>query len=193
MCTSCSRLYIIISLLTCRTDFNLARMLHRRPYASGRCQWRSRLDSTPGPPRTFRALLGIDEHFTRGDKILATSMFCYFMGWFLVFVVISIWNMIHIWPDERWAAYWFYAVIVLPIVLRNHHQHLVHTIGGIRDPVQTFPAALRVCHSRTSRTQTAPSKARRRSVCRLFRSAGRETRGGRIYWNKTLKAQKRGK
>jgi SSS family solute:Na+ symporter len=134
MCTAIA-LYIVISLLTCRTDFNLAQMLHRGPYAVDASGDPAPLPSSP--PRTFRALLGIDEHFTRGDKILATSMFCYFMGWFLVFVVISIWNIIHIWPDERWAASWFYAVIVLPIVLGTVTS-IWFTIGGIRDLRRLF-------------------------------------------------------
>lgn len=66
------------------------------------------------------------------------------MGWFLVFVVITIWNLIHIWPDERWAAYWFYAAIVLPILLGTVTS-VWFTIGGVRD-LRTLFQRLRVLH-----------------------------------------------
>jgi len=108
-------LYVVVSLLTCRTEFNLAKMLHRGKYAvdsNGKPAPRPE-----PPPRTFRDLLGIDEHFTPRDKIIATVLFCYVMSWFVVFLVISIWNIIHVWPDEWWSIYWFYAGVVVPIVL----------------------------------------------------------------------------
>ena len=84
------------------------------------------------PPRTWRALLGIDEHFTIGDKRIAVALFAYSMFWFLVFVVVSAWNLFHIWPDTWWLNYWFYTGIVLPIVLGTVTS-IWFTIGGVKD------------------------------------------------------------
>jgi SSS family solute:Na+ symporter len=123
-------LYVAVSLLTCRRPFNLAAMLHRGQYAVD-AAGRSAPAPEP-PPRTWRALLGIDEHFTRGDKAIAITLFCYSMAWFAVFVVITTWNMLSVWPDGRWLKYWFYAGIVLPVVLGSVTS-VWFTIGGVRD------------------------------------------------------------
>ena len=128
-------LYVVVSLLTCRRDFNLKRMLHRGQYAVD-------ADGRPAPapeppPRTWRALVGIDQHFTRGDKIISTTLFCWTMGWFIVFAVVTAWNLIHIWPDEWWSNYWFYAGVLLPIVLGTVTS-IWFTIGGITDLRKLF-------------------------------------------------------
>jgi SSS family solute:Na+ symporter len=121
--------------MTCRADFNLAKMLHRGQYAVD-------ANGNPAPvpaqpPRTLRELLGIDEHFTRGDKILAAAMFSYVMGWFVVFVVVSVWNIIHIWPDERWSNFWYYTQILLPIALGTVTS-VWFSIGCVRDLRRLF-------------------------------------------------------
>jgi SSS family solute:Na+ symporter len=128
-------LYTVVSLLTCRKDFNLERMLHRGQYAVD-------ANGNPAPvpnrpPRTLTELLGIDGQFTRGDKILAGGMFCYTMGWFLVVAVISIWNLIKIWPDQWWSNYWYYAGVIVPIVLGTVTS-VWFTIGGVRDLQRLF-------------------------------------------------------
>jgi len=54
-------------------------------------------------------LIGIDNQYTRGDKILAWSVFIWSFGWGFVisFVVIAIWNFIRPWSNEGWSL-WFY-------------------------------------------------------------------------------------
>ena len=123
-------LYVIVSLLTSREPFNLAKMLHRGQYNVDN-EGRPAPMPEP-PPRTWRALLGIDENFTFGDKIISVTLFWYSMAWFAVFVVISLWNLISIWPDSRWVKYWFYTGIVWPIVLGTITS-VWFTLGGIRD------------------------------------------------------------
>lgn len=122
--------YVLVSLATCRQDFNLNQMLHRGQYAvdeSGRPA-----PKPDAPPRTWKAFLGIDENFTKGDKILATALFCWSMGWFSVFAVISIWNLISVWPDKWWANYWYITGIILPLVL-GVVTSIWFTIGSARD------------------------------------------------------------
>ncbi len=128
-------LYVAVSLLTSREDFNIQRMLHRGMYAvdeTGRSA-----PAPDAPPRTWRALLGIDGNFTTFDKAISISLFCWTMLWFAVFVVVTIWNLVHIWPDQWWVNYWFYAGIVLPIVLGTITS-IWFTIGGIIDMRKLF-------------------------------------------------------
>jgi solute:Na+ symporter, SSS family len=134
--------YIVMSLLTCRKDFNLAQMLHRGQYAVD-SQGRP-APAPPPPPRTWKAILGIDEHFTRGDKIISIALFCWTMSWFTVFVIVTIWNLFHIWPDRWWANYWFYAGVMLPIVLGSVTS-VWFTIGGVNDLRKLF-RSLKVLH-----------------------------------------------
>ena len=82
------------------------------------------------PPRTWRAIIGIDEHFTVGDKRISVTLFAYSTLWFAVFAVISVWNLIRIWPDHWWVNYWFYTGVVWPIVLGTVTS-VWFTIGGV--------------------------------------------------------------
>jgi SSS family solute:Na+ symporter len=128
-------LYIVVSLLTSREDFNLNRMLHRGQYAvdaSGRPA-----PAPEPPPRTWKALLGIDEHFTRGDKIISALLFAWIMLQFSIFSVISVWNLVHVWPDRWWSAYWYYNAVMLPIFLGTITS-IWFTIGGIFDLRKLF-------------------------------------------------------
>jgi SSS family solute:Na+ symporter len=127
--------YIGVSLVTCRQPFNLMKMLHRGQWAVDAAG--NPAPRPPAPPRTWKALVGIDEHFTPGDKMLALALFIWSMSWFAVFVVVTVWNLIRIWPDSWWVNYWFYAGIALPIVL-GAVTSVWFTIGGVIDLRQLF-------------------------------------------------------
>jgi SSS family solute:Na+ symporter len=130
-------LYVVISLLTCREDFNMDRMLHRGKYAI----------ETPGekPLPTGKRkfawgdLLGFDPQFTRGDKIISGSLFYMQIFWMVVFAVITIWNVIERWPLEWWGRYWHFTQIILPFVF-GIATTIWFTWGGIRDLKKLFVA-----------------------------------------------------
>ena len=128
-------LYVTVSLLTCKEDFNMQRMLHRGQYA---------LDPKPEeaaavakPRNRVARIIGIDENFTRGDRILAWSVAVWSMFWFVLFVVITLWNLISRWPLAWWGTYWRYEVIILPLFVM-----VVTTVwfwwGGVRDLFRLF-------------------------------------------------------
>ena len=101
-------LYVVISLLTCREPFNMDRMLHRGIYSdSGKVVEKSSLRSI----RQFFLLkiLGIDSQYSRGDKILAWSVFLYSFGYAfgLCFLAVVVWNKFTPWPLEWWGHYFF--------------------------------------------------------------------------------------
>ena len=105
MLTSLS-LYIGLSLLTSRKPHNMDRLLHRGEY-------RREGKVIEKQPRTIKStllgLIGINEEYSKGDKIIAWSVFIYSFGWcFLVsFVVIVIWNKINPWSNNGWANCFF--------------------------------------------------------------------------------------
>ena len=105
-------LYAGLSLLTSKEAFNMERMLHRGKYR--------RQDEVEIVPEAFawrtayRKLLGINSQYSRGDRVLAWSVFLYSMLWgFGTFVVLTIWNTVLPWPNTWWA-HWFkiYNLIV---------------------------------------------------------------------------------
>jgi len=131
--------YTIISLLTCREDYNMDKLLHRGKYAIAD-------DAVPIHERRisiWQKLLGIDHQFTLGDKILSISVFAWTMLWVMVFVVVTGWNLI--WPlsTDWWTSYWYIVAIVMPLII-GVITSIWFTIGGIRDLRRLF------AHLRTS-------------------------------------------
>ena len=131
--------YVTVSLLTCKTPFNMDRMLHRGAYSDGHDKANAAKE-----PFSFRAffnkkLLGIDHNYTKGDRILAWSVFFFsFVKNFLIFFVVAvIWNAISPWEKEMWGHYFFVkSFLVVGII------GIVTTfwfgIGGTRDLFRLF-------------------------------------------------------
>jgi solute:Na+ symporter, SSS family len=105
-------LYVGLSLLTCRKPHNMDRMLHRGKY-------RRDGQILPHKPKSIKAallrIIGINEEYTRGDKILAWSVFCWSFGWIFLFsfVTIAIWNKISPWSNASWSNWFFINNVVI--------------------------------------------------------------------------------
>jgi len=121
-------LYVIVSLLTCKQDFNMERMLHRGQYAIADDKVKIEFEKR----WSWSSIIGIDEHFTKADKAISASIFSWTMFWWIVFVVVTLWNLFSPWPLNWWAAYWHYYAIIIPLVIG-----IVTTVwflwGGIHD------------------------------------------------------------
>lgn len=121
-------LYFIVSLLTCKQDFNMERMLHRGKYAIADDKVKIEFEKR----WSWSSIIGIDEHFTKGDKLISASVFSWTMFWWIVFIGVTLWNLISRWPISWWATYWHYYAIIIPLVIG-----VVTTVwflwGGIRD------------------------------------------------------------
>ena len=129
-------LYWIVSLLTCREDFNMDQMLHRGQYA---LDPKAAAAVTAAVPKgfTLRKFLGIDHQYSRGDKVISYSLFTWKMFWLAVGAIITLWNLVNIWPFERWplswwSNYWRITSIYIPFVLAIPTT-LWFLWGGIRD------------------------------------------------------------
>ncbi len=126
--------YILISLLTCKQDFNMERMLHRGPYA---VEAYALEPSIQLEPSIWQKLIGIDENFTRGDRILSYAVFAWSMFWFGVFVVVTALNLISPWPTRWWAEYWYVVGILMPLGI-GVVTSVWFTLGGVRDLRRLF-------------------------------------------------------
>jgi Na+/proline symporter len=132
-------IYVIVSLLTKREDFNMDRMLHRGEYAvvkdvAG--------EAVPLPPTTKRKitwgkLIGVDQEFTLRDRCIGGGFIVWGMFWFGVVVVGTVWNMIAPWSLAVWSVFWHVVGFGIPVAVS-----VVTSIwfiwGGIRDMRSLF-------------------------------------------------------
>ncbi|MDD5348711.1 MAG: hypothetical protein PHQ12_00740 [Chthoniobacteraceae bacterium] len=120
--------YVIVSLLTCRQDFDMDRMLHRGAYALDPAK-----HAGPAPKRSlWRSLLGFDENFTKFDKVLTSSITFYTLALFFVALIGTIWNLISPWSMPVWSAFWYIKAIIIPVTLAVVTA-IWFTWGGILD------------------------------------------------------------
>jgi SSS family solute:Na+ symporter len=118
-------MYVVVSLLTCRQEFDLDKMLHRAPGAKAKQKW------------SLGRLLGFDENFTRGDKFVSGGLFVWGMVWFTVCIVGTVWNLVSPWPTSWWAQYWRVTAVAVPLVI-GVVTAAWFTWGGLRDLRRLF-------------------------------------------------------
>jgi len=126
--------YVLVSLLTCREDFNMDRMLHQGAYATKTVE-----KKLPEPRRRvwLGRLIGIDENFTLGDKWIAGLLLGWSLLWCGVLIVGTIWNLVMPWSNSVWSLFWEVAGLGLPILLAIV-TGIWFTWGGVRDMMQFF-------------------------------------------------------
>ena len=128
--------------------FDLDKMLHRGPYADERQQADDSKVLHPGVPvgvaqtcakRLLSRLVGIDEEYTRGDRIIAWVSFIYMFVWRIGIAMLGVmfWNMARPFPAAWWGGYYYVMTLCIPMVLG-----LVCTVwfvwGGLRDLMRLF-------------------------------------------------------
>ncbi len=125
-------LYVIISLITCRSPFNMDRMLHRGKYRTEGQELAKR-------KLNMNTIIGIDSQYTIGDKILAWSVFIYsfIYGFVLCFLIVIIWNVFQPWPSKWWADYFYVTSIVVAAII-GIVSTVWFTIGGSLDLHKMF-------------------------------------------------------
>jgi hypothetical protein len=86
----------------------------------------------------FTKLMGINAEYTRGDRILAWSVFIYSFGWgFGSFLVIVVWNTFSSWPDNWWAHWFMIQNLIVPGIVAVVST-VWFTIGGTIDLRRLF-------------------------------------------------------
>ena len=129
-------LFVVVSLLTYKKPFNIDRMLHRGKY---RREGEELVIEKVTYRNLFRKMLGIDSQYSRGDKILAWSVFIYsfWIRVMLFFVVVVVWNIFYSWPAEWWAWYQYITIVLVGIII-GAVSTVWFSIGGIRDLLRMF-------------------------------------------------------
>jgi SSS family solute:Na+ symporter len=131
-------LYVLVSLLTCKENFNMERMLHRGKYAK---VIKTVGDTRAPEPCRRRSWLGravgIDDNFTLSDKWIAGGLLGWGMLWFLVFLVGSAWNLIAPWPEQAWIDFWHVVGVGIPVIMAAVTA-IWFTWGGTRDIFRLF-------------------------------------------------------
>lgn len=128
--------YVVVSLATCRADFDLDRMLHRGAHADGPAK-----PAGVKKPAFWSRLAGIDTEFTRRDKWIAGGLVAWTLTWFGVVVVGTIWNFVSPWSLTTWSAFWRIAGMWVPIATVAV-TGVWFTIGGVRD-IRAFFARMK--------------------------------------------------
>lgn len=133
--------YLAATFFTYRKDFNLDRMLHRGQYAiAGEHVGKDAAASAMTKRRfSFKMLVGITPEFTRADLLVSLGLFVYRIAWFVVFVVITIWNIPASWrwPEQWWINYWHVVAIYLPCAITSI-MVVWFTWGGLKDIRELF-------------------------------------------------------
>ena len=123
--------YIVVSLLTCKEDFNLEKMLHRGAYARVN-ESLTEKDVSHQPLSWWEKAVGIDANFTLGDKWIAGGIFGWSLLWLIVFIIGSIWNFFDPWPLAVWATFWNFVGIGIPSLFAGVIG-VWFTWGGVKD------------------------------------------------------------
>jgi len=123
-------LYIVVSLLTTKEDFDLERMLHRGNHADPGSTSEPVVGT--GKKSFFGRILRFDEDFTRSDKWLVWSVLGWTMSWSAMIIIGSIWNFISPWSNATWLQFWHVTGVGLPIVI-SAVTAFWFAWGGLRD------------------------------------------------------------
>jgi SSS family solute:Na+ symporter len=112
-------MYISVSLLGKRSEFDLDALLHRGKRVEER-----------NPSRGLK-MLGMGKEFTKSDKVIYLLTYFMIAGWTIVFLVGTIYNLTHDVTDTAWARFWqVYVYIQLSVSVAIV---VWFTIGGVRD------------------------------------------------------------
>lgn len=126
--------YVIGSYLTYK-PYDLDKLLHRGKYADGpepvKEKWTLR--------NIFSKIIGITPEYTRGDKIIAYSVFFYSVVYSvgIIFFGIVIWNAIWPWPHSWWTVQFFITTLLIPGIV-GVISTIWFMIGGSIDAIQLF-------------------------------------------------------
>ena len=128
-------IYCLVSFLTYRRPFNLDRMLHRGKYNTDGNMLKK---SAWTWKNMFSKIIGITNEYTKGDKVIAWSVFLYSFGLgFCLFLGIVIWNVFDTWPMKWWGNYYLIRCMMIPMVVA-----VISTIwffiGGVIDLRRMF-------------------------------------------------------
>jgi solute:Na+ symporter, SSS family len=121
-----SLVYVFVSLLSGKGDFDMDKMLHRGRHE---IEGESRIVSEV-PSRGLK-MLGMGKEFTRGDKIIYIAAYTWTFAWVAVFVVGTWFNLTTEVSDRSWLDFWHVFILINTVV--SVLIIIWFAIGGTRD------------------------------------------------------------
>lgn len=118
--------YIAVSLFGKKKTFNMDKMLHRGEYSLA--EESNKVDEVP--QKGWR-MLGINQEFTKGDKIIYLAAYSWTFIWIAIFVIGTVLNVSSELTDSNWLDFWKFFVIsnlAISVVIV-----IWFTYGGIKD------------------------------------------------------------
>lgn len=111
-------LYIVVSLLTCKEDFNMDKMLHRGKYMDPN-EPPKNLDIDWSPRNILRNIIGITPEYSKFDRFIAYGIFVhiFIFAFVLCFVCVLIWNCFAPWKIQYWSTYFLVNTLVVPAII----------------------------------------------------------------------------
>ena len=106
-----SLIFILISLFTCKKDFNMDRLLRRGAYMLGDDQ-----QHASDIKFKFMRRLGITDEFTTMDKLIYFSTVFWMIFWLGVFILGAIISFVFNLSDKIWLYFWaMYTLLILAV------------------------------------------------------------------------------
>lgn len=121
-----SLVYVVVSLLGKKEDFDMDKMLHRGKYAIKE----ESVIVDEVPVKGFK-MLGIGKEFTKGDKIIYIAAYSWTFIWVVVFIIGTLFNLSGDVPDSSWISFWKTFVIIN--LIASIVVIIWFTLGGIKD------------------------------------------------------------
>jgi len=121
-----SLIYVLVSLLGNKQDFNMDRMLHRGKYAI-----KEETIIVDEVPVKGLKMLGMGKEFTKGDKIIYLTAYAWTFIWVVVFIIGTIFNLSGDVSDSSWMSFWKTFVLINLSV--SFLIIIWFTIGGVKD------------------------------------------------------------
>jgi solute:Na+ symporter, SSS family len=121
-----SLVYILVSLLGKKENFNMDKMLHRGKYAI-----KEEIVVVDEVPVKGLKMLGMGKEFTRGDKIIYLAAYTWTFAWIVVFIIGTLFNVSGDVPDSSWMSFW--KVFVIINLVASVIVIIWFTLGGIKD------------------------------------------------------------
>ena len=118
--------YILVSLLGKKQEFDMDKMLHR-----GKYEIKEETVIVDEVPQKGWKMLGVGKEFTKGDKIIYIAAYVWTFLWVLIFVAGTIMNITSEISDSSWLEFWKFFVITN--LIASVFIVIWFTFGGIKD------------------------------------------------------------
>jgi len=118
--------YILVSLLGKKNNFNLDKLLLRGKYAN-----KEELNIINKNSGIGWKALGMGKEFTKNDKLIYILNYAWALGWILVFIIGTVYNLSNDVSNQTWMTFWKYYLLIN--IIMSVFCIIWFTWGGFKD------------------------------------------------------------